>query len=464
MFDLNKVIGTEAPVERIMDTEEYGLAVEAQVIANLELQQTGDQLGRLEASCLAMEALADIGKTITEATPAEVALATVATESVFRFGLEQPGLLDDATVATESSVGGTLATEGLRDWATSIWRAIVDFCKELWKKAEKFFYNMFGTLPTLVKALEKLQAKAEKKFDATQSEGKTTIGREANSISLEGKAPKNFAEFEANLSGTTEVLENFIDGKYGKSLTEASKTIGEAAEGFEVAEKDGDDANTKNAELVAKGIKAFAGVLETAQGKLKLEKVSPSDKRFKGQASHRSLELIGGQGIFVSVATGAKDVTELAKALDSAHSDTSEEIKAAVSLALTLDVRSFNHKAKDALTEATVETWTPAQVVEFCGSAINTVQELQAFERGSDRKDFEKGRSEVEKSIGKLSKSLDKQEDISATSKRIFKTLTRSNTLFNRLASQPIAGVSSAVLAGIRGGMVVSSKSLSNYK
>ena len=154
----------------------------------LETEVTGMDLpeaDEMQAKSEVLEDLAVIADGIDEASPEELALIRnvsdmavagtdveseeLLSEEVVPLQIEISGQAGNSTdaggsVSTESYVGRRISREGIaeiKQMAKRAWDAIIKFLKDVWVKIEKFFYNIFGTIPLLRKRIESLRKRAK---------------------------------------------------------------------------------------------------------------------------------------------------------------------------------------------------------------------------------------------------------------------------------------------------------------
>lgn len=183
--------------------EDEEMVVLGEEANELETEVTGMDLpeaDEMQAKSEVLEDLAVIADGIDEASPEELALIrNVSDMAVAGTDVESEELLSEevvplqieifgeagnstdagGSVSTESYVGRRISREGIaeiKQMARRAWEAIVKFLKDIWVKIEKFFYNIFGTIPLLRKRIESLRKRAKEiDDDGTLVKGKDKL-------------------------------------------------------------------------------------------------------------------------------------------------------------------------------------------------------------------------------------------------------------------------------------------------
>lgn len=383
----------------------------------------------------ALEDLAVIADSIEEATPAEVALIENAGDMAVAGTDVEPG---DVVPAMESYRGRRIATEGIRETAQTIWRAIQDFLKNVWKKIEGFFYKLFGTIPALRKRLKELKGRVEAKAGTSIEDKKITLNSGLTALSVDYKVVKNEGELKAALHDLEKATE-FVFGEGQGDLAKMGTAIADAISDFDP------DKAEESAKKVLKAVQDHRpGTIPSAN------KISSA--RYPGFAVSRGAPLPGNVSLF------AKAYTEKGEGGTLGQLDRFR--RAGIELAAT------GEKHKDAPASVDFATMGNSSMEDAIKSCEKILDNLEDFQRGKRSADVKTAKSKVEAASKKATSAVEKanNDEDSKHCVPYYRAALNFNASYARWAQSPSMGLASNALTTIRAVMVVISKSLSAYK
>lgn len=142
----------------VLSFEEYQV-VKAEAAQDLaEIQADESEAERAMDTADSLEDLVAVADTVDSATPTEVALVQVAGD-IATAGTNMTS--EEIVPVGESYIGRSIATEGIVDTVKKIWASIKKFVKDMWAKVTSWFNKFFGTLPNLRKRIEALRKRLE---------------------------------------------------------------------------------------------------------------------------------------------------------------------------------------------------------------------------------------------------------------------------------------------------------------
>ena len=295
----------------------------------LETEVTGMDLpeaDEMQAKSEVLEDLAVIADSIDEASPEELALIRnvsdmavagtdveseeLLSEEVVPLQVEVSGEAGNSTgaggsVSTESYVGRRISAEGIaeiKQMAKRAWDAIIKFLKDVWVKIEKFFYNIFGTIPLLRKRIESLRKRAKEIDDdgtLVRGKDKLEIVSSIDKLSINYEPITTGSGFKSAIESLSSVF-GFVS-KYLSNITDAGDKLADVIGNFKPASP-----NDTITELVMRADNGEKGIKI-----LGLTKKSGTDSRWPNYDVYMSENLIGNV-VVTSRIKDSKDESPLA--------------------------------------------------------------------------------------------------------------------------------------------------------
>lgn len=410
-------------------------ADQAEIAAELSnVEQLEDKAAALEEAAVMMD------ESVTEATPGEVlmteAIAELATagtpvdpDEVTGHGAEVEG----EQPAMEHFTGKRLSMEaaGFRETARKFWDWIKSIVKRIWTKIKSFFTGIFGTLARTVRSAEALRKRANESSGKVQKESKTKLGSEANVLSINGVAPKNFGDVDSALSLVKEYSNMVYEG-YAKKLEAFGGEAATILSGVEVSTLA--DANSKLASKVAELFSDSAYVKDFGK---------TTDSRFPDSRISKPLPSN------LSLVFTRYDAKDTSKSMASAG----------------MSFHMTSAKEQDAHKDAEVATFTAGECAKIADTVMEICSTIKKFDKGGFQdkiaKAADKLSSAAEKSKGKLEKV--KEDEITFAQQTQWRNLVRVNSMFARWSAEPHVRMASLAVSVCKAAMVAGNKSLSNY-
>jgi hypothetical protein len=431
-------------------------------VINSDLPELDEMADKADA----LEDLAVIADGIEEASPGEIALVRnvadmavagtdvnseeIISEEVVPLQVEVSGAAGNSTdeggsVATESYIGRRISTEGIAEikrTAKRIYDAIIKFLKDIWNKIEKFFYNIFGTIPLQRKRIEALKKRA----NAIEDDGSLSIGTDKleivssiNNLSINYvpvTTGRGFVDAVDILKTKASDLKSYL----GK-LTTTGDSLADIISGFN-AEKP-EETITKMSEKAVNDTLAFPGL--SVKG----------DSRWPDHDVSKSTDLLGN----VVILMRKKKTTGDLKAM--------QRLDAWQSMRVSLVASSEKGKTKEEFSLAPLST---SEVIKLCDAELALLDEIEKIKRGSELKNLVKTKDKITSAISKAESSYNKLKEsknddnsnVTELSLSTFRTtidFARSYTSWSAIAMQYISHCTST-LSSVN---AISAKSLSSY-
>ncbi|WP_257292804.1 hypothetical protein [Endozoicomonas sp. ONNA1] len=437
-----------------LSTEEVDFNMTVAMEEYSEIVTISEELKRMEDVAPALEGLAEVCDAIDEPTIAHKALV----ESAAELALAGTGIKPAEMVPSlESHDDATISTEGIKEIAVSIYESIRDMVKKLWKKVKDFFYRMFGAVPSLRRAAQKLKAKAEDKASGHTDENKITLGSEANVLSVNYKlktSPKDIKEGLANIGS----LCNDMLDTYTKGLGKIGMDIASAIGDYE-AESDVASLKKINDTIVGMGS-------QTAGLEKLVKESAKKDPRMKDAVNPMRLDLLGNKSIFMHFPDKSKDfASNLAAATDANDkARISEQYRGRAYQSWRIDIMSSSVKSKDALEDGEIDILMPADCIEMADEILAICDAIEGFTGGKGIKDLEKARDKLDSAASKASKAVSKADDLTSDQTTSWRVAAGYANAWSRWATQPHGAIQATAMAACRAALVAANKSLSKFK
>lgn len=429
-----------------ISVEEAEVMEETAISQSEELTEEVAEANRMLDVADSMEDLAVVTEPIVEATPAETQLVQIAGDMAVAGSDEVTA--EDLVPATESFVGRRIASEAFMDKAREIWERIKQWLKEVWAKVEKFFYNIFGTIPRAKKKLEAL----EKRIEDIEDDGKT-LGKDGRTFDLSsgigslmvGNAPVKGAK---GLLDGLDVTKQAVEKCFSKStFTGISDAITKGIENF----------NFKNTDGAESSLTALNTALATALDTKGLPGVAVvTDSKFENQTVIALRGVLGGRDLVFrfpkKADTSKTSALQIAEKLRQSRLEFTNTYKTV--------------KEPDEIKFNTLSLSECRDVIEKCQELLVV---MEKFHRGSDRKEILKGKDELIKASERFAKDWDKDfSDEESTTRRAIRpyanALIKYNTFYTTLCVTATQQAFAVTRQSVNAAIMVVSRSLSQYK
>ncbi len=405
--------------------------------------QTGlDESERMLGLTDSLEDLAEIASGIEEATPVETQLLTVAGNMAVA-GSDVPA--DEIVPAMEGFIGKRIACEGFREKASAIFRAIMAQVKKVWGYIEKFFYNIFGTIPRLKKDLKELRSRVDGVNGRKLEEKKITVSSGVKALSVDYSTPKNGADITKGLS----TLLKEVGDVYGPYTDKMAK-VGEVA---------ADHMSDFDADKPAESVEKFLKAVTSAFGGLSVgSSAKAAAGRFPGFTVAQGDALPGNVSLFLK-----KIETSGARDHGSALLNQLEHVRHA-----GIELHATSDKDKSVPNDFQMDTMTSANMHTAIDDMEKILDKLEDFNRGKRTAEMKKTRTRLEAAGEKASKAAEKADKSSEASDRAvvayYRGLVSYNQAYARWCQNPAVPLLNSSLATVRSSISVIAKSISAYK
>ena len=429
-------VDIESAMEEAEVMEEAARVLAAEITAdNAEAERAADLSDSLED-------LAVVASSIDEATPAETKLIQLAGDMATAGDDEVTS--EDIVPATESFVGKRIAVEGFVEKVKQIWEAIKKYLKDLWDKVEKFFYNIFGAIPRLRKQVKVLRERLADTQDAGKSldkDGKKfELSSGLESLKVNEKVATSInavlEAFAASVKAGEELFKSKEIAKFGQSIAKAIDKY--------------------DPETAAAASKKLNTVVSSVLNKpITLDKLSGVNRFSKDYEVFGMTGCLGGKAFIARVRKGlmdAKTPLENAEILRSYR----------------VEFTTLTDKKVKAPASVKFETLTFDQMDKALIAISDALSMLEAFHRGSARKDMLDAAKEVEKACDEVEAQQAKSENLSATDVSFFFVffffVYKMNMRYGSIVSTSATQGYQLLLTNCRTVMMLVSRSLSQYK
>lgn len=437
---MRRILATESHYSgmgQVLSLEEEQIVTDE---ANQDLVEVESDLadGERAAEVVAgLENIEMIASDITEATPVDIALINTAADmATAGTGIDGEEILP----AMESFTGGRISLEGISDSGRRIWASIQEILKRIWEKIEGFYYKLFGTIPSIRKRLDALEARIDsvrslnmetKKF--TQSSGLASISVDYSPIKDESGLLKAVDE----LTKTAEFI--YKDGV--ETFAKVGKDVADVISDFSIEKKE---------ELVKK----TASILATMGGRLTKLPGSSSIGDQGGFARKAGFQLLGNQRIVSQVAKKS-DIEGVLGELDRYRRTRFEWAGA----------REKEGTVPASVDFATISTSGASALIKKMGELLDV---LEDYNRGKAWKDVKASREALKAASKKATSELEKIKGSSEADERAavsyYRGLLTINQAYAGWTSNPAAQLMSQSIRSINAVTNLIVKSLAQYK
>ena len=409
--------------------------------AAAELETDGLELTRLSAIADSLDNVVAISAHITTATRPELALIENTVQ--LAFSGENADDIAGITYGLESSEGGTIALEGIKDIAMKIWDGMKRLFKRIRDAVVKFFKSRWGAVASLRKSLVKLKERSDKAIGTSIEENKTNIGRECKVLYVDGKMEKS----EGAILKGIEVYKGMADRMYDVYAKAANKAGTDIASAM-------DEYTTTPADAVAalQKANAAAGAFAYNAPKGAAALTSADDKRITAGITGSKHQLF----LDMVLMTFDADATKF-------NSKTTDRERAELLSKSRVAIVNRSAKAKDLNDEATIGTWSANTINEMATELIDALESFERYESSSMFKDIVSVTKDINKSGDAVIKDS-ADEDVDPVAVAAAKGLRALAGGYARWSSDGFVSFSKHLMDVSNSIITISNKCLANHK
>lgn len=398
--NLDPITGEEVIEEELAErTPEEDAQAAGEAIEELaEAQATDIVIEQLELKALRLEDAAEILDNVEASDEGHVALARTVADLVADGDVEATdSVVNPDGVSAESMLGGRLTTQGFKDAALRIWKAIQEFVKKLWANIEGFFYKMFNRIPKMRRTLDSVKKRLDKAEGNTFVEDKITITSGTSQMLIGNQESKSFAAYQAALVEQQKVVTQ-VFVTYGKRAADQGENINKAIEGFDFVEN-----------KLEASINAVADAALTAT-KSSLDGVSSSSAPFNTAIDLKEYDVTYTKALPGNIALALKSLKK---------TDGSSALAHAAKVRSTGLISVQPVDAKDAPKSITLNTPKIGEVRDSIVVCEKMLNDMESFYRGSSFKKIKENKKKIEQAGDKLNKMVAKMPESDATQEAI---------------------------------------------
>lgn len=404
------------------------------------------EIDRMQDLAQGLEDLAEVGGTITQATPRELILIDIANQ----LSLAGSGMASEETLpGLESLEGKTVSVESIKETAAKLWNAVMAFIKRVWDGIQNFFAKLFSTLAGMKKKAEELKAAAKRTGNARPATAVIALGSEANALAVNHVAPHDGESINRYLGGLEAQCEVIFNAyvqqvdKAGKILTDLLST-----------------ADTSNQlpgnwfEMVS----SAAGNLQFGQIKQALGCKEVSDARFAGGQIAIAPPLPGNN----SIAFHRPSAQRFQEATQggASHSDFAEFFQATYFEVIKTSDGHHDHS----LGKSEFKVAATGDLVKVCDTVIKLCDIMLGYYNGASRRNIKSAMDTMGSLSQKLSRRVDNTPELHSHFRDSFNTSLRVLRAYNKWSTQPHAQLAKIAHSACRGALALVGRNLAAYE
>lgn len=400
-----------------------------------------------------LEDLAEVGGTITEATPRELVLVDIANQLALAGSGVKP---EEVLPGLESRVGQSISMETVKETALKIWNGIMAFIKRIWEHIENFFIKLVSTLPNVKKRAERMRDAARKIGAATPKAATVVLGSEANGLAVNHIAPKNGDQMLAVL-GNVESQAKVVFGDYVKQVEAVGKGL------IPIIDK---LSKGGRADWIG-DVVAAVSVLNFGKIKQELGCHPVSDSRWVAGTVQLAAPLPGNHSIAFHRPAHAPEGPTGQSGSDERMANASQIFSETFGQIYFDVVKTTDAHHDHTLTKQEFTTMTPAQIIKACEHVIAVCDTLIGYHNGADKKAI---RSMVNR-IGAQSWIFGKSIDIGVasgamkpTDQTYFQGVIKILRMYNTWSTSLTPNVAKVAATTVRAVMSCCARSLAQYE
>ena len=402
----NEVVSTETHVDDLLAASEIEVEMNELTGAIASLEQSLIQLDAVGAAAeraLEVGGLDRAGADVLSATT-ETILASIGIDGNMVSSIESFGGTSDKASATIASV------EGIKEWATNLWKAIMDAFKKVWNKLKDWYLKIFSGAARLVKAATSMRDAASKATGSVDQK-KLDVGSLYSKLVIK----KGTTTFTATQAGLVSVFAGIsVDG----ALPEVKKVSKAFTTGIEKLTITANGKGFKTTSAFTKAVNDELTSLGNIVGGAGMVVVKKGDKTgvqfMAGTLTRHSPALPGNRGLFVTTPlTPASNLNELLK--------------------IRLNFATVDTKFTAA--EGSLDALEANAVEDLCEEVITMASMVVDFEK--QYKKVDGYRADLDKAVVAFNKMVDSEDKLDTPAKGEARDITRIGKNILDLYDQP---------------------------
>lgn len=405
----------------------------------MDIDESMEDVERLEKMGCGMESLKEVIDSIEHATSQDITMAKVATDalmSTVNMGHEQllPSL--------ESSMGASISTKSFNEAINKVWRAIVRVIRNVWNSVLEFFDKLKEQTNRLKSRNDKMRTKMDELGTKNKTTNTVKIDRDAEYLVIDDKPVRNGDDIVENLKVMTQQVD-VVYNTYANALVSTGEKLVEALTRFDISKPD-ESLNAVSDAANTLGLEGMRKSLGKGSKEVSVKKWKPS-KVFKAESN------LGNKALFHITSPKADPSNALERA----------EISSKRSLAYD----NFKPDAKvPKYSEIGIKTLTSTQgiaITRYNKMLLDTLDTLDVKQRAR----IAKVRRDLEKAGDSLEKRKDKMPDGTSETTNIYIASAQQFVkAFSFWSAKPMTNLGNHCTKVIRANLTVCSKSYDCYE
>lgn len=400
-----------------------------------DLSRVDNQLNevqRLSDIATTLDDVVKIGSCIESASMNDLFMVETAARMALA-GSDVP--VTDLAPGLENYEGRKLSLEGIRSFIDGIWKVIVDSVKAVWRSVSDFYRKIFGTIPSMRRALAKIKAKAEDSTDDWNREAKLKLGVEIGKLVRDDKLPKFGGEIVEGL----DILAQHVDFYLGEFTQSAADVYDRASD--HMARFDADNVQESLNLISAEAIKLSATHIPGGMG------LKPVKDPRMADGEYFSLpHLPGNRTMFVRKV----NIPDETKPVD----------RASAIQQTTAQLRDSKSRLKIIKQDSgEIDTPSSADILQMVAIMTNICDRVEKYGRSKERESIDNAKETLLKVSDDLV-SRSKQIEATDTALPYYRAAIKYNSFLTTAVVRPVSELVSLSLNVNRAAIVVCEKTL----
>lgn len=404
------------------------------------------EIDRMQDLAQGLEDLAEVGATISQATPRELILIDIANQ----LSLAGSGVASEETLpGLESLEGKSVGIESIKETAAKLWNAVMAFIKRVWDGIQNFFAKLFSTLRGMKLKAEELKAAAKRTGNARPGTATVTLGSEANALAVNHIAPHDGESVNRFLAGLESQCA-VIFGPYVQQVEKAGKILTDLLAAA-------DSTNMMPGDWFER-VSSAAGNLQFGQIKQALGCKDVSDARFAGGQISIAPPLPGNNSIAFHKPS-AQRFQEVNQA-GAGHNDFADFFQATYFEVIKTSDGHHDHS----LGKTEFKVAASGDLVKVCDTVIKLCDVMLEFYNGASRRNIKSAIDTMAKYSRVLSERLENTTGLHNHYRDSFNTSLRILRAYNKWSTQPHAQLAKIAHSSCRGALALVGRNLAAYE
>tara|TARA_B100000929_G_C15501211_1_gene417480 strand:+ start:325 stop:1635 length:1311 start_codon:yes stop_codon:yes gene_type:complete len=426
-------------------TAEPQLSVEEHETVIIATQETVDEIEvgfedikRLELANDHLLALESIVSDIEQVTERDRRLVQLTTDSILAdFDLNHQHIFG----SLESDESATISLEGVGEFISNIWKAIVRTVKRVWEAILAFFGRIKDQSERLKKQNEKMRERMRAVAGKSMVTRQVELERDADQIAIDGRVPKNGKEIVDNLRVMAQQVD-VVYNDYAKVLVDTGRALESAIVKFDLEKPEESLRKVVEASNKLSMDAIRASTAKMGNGKIK-------DKRWPDKEVIGGAHLMGGKNLFhITSSVKPKEdnvlaLSEISRKREFIFDKTSDK----------------GHK----VVTAKIATVTSEEGVEIAQLNKQIIETIASFDK--EKKSVDKVRRDLEKAGDVLEKRAKKAStEVPDNTGTYVQEALKFVTSYSQWAARPMVDMGSHFYKVVRATTTVCNKSADNYE